>query len=94
MKTQPRTALEVQHRPDDLPSRREFLRVIFRHQRKLAGFFLAAVLLTTAAMLVISPVYESEAKLLIKVGRETVSMDPSVLGPTMNVLQEDRKSVV
>ena len=46
------------------------------------------VLLTTAAMLVISPVYESEAKLLIRVGRETVSLDPSVLGPTMNVLQE------
>ena len=88
MKTQPRTALEVQRRPDDLPSRREFLRVVFRHRQKLVGFFLAVVLLTTVAMLVISPVYESEAKLLIKVGRETVSMDPSVLGPTMNVLQE------
>lgn len=85
---QPRTALEVQHRPKDLPSRRDFLRVIFRHRQKLAGFFLAVVFLTTAAMLVISPVYESEAKLLIRVGRETVSMDPSVLGPTMNVLQE------
>ena len=56
---QSRTALEVQHRPDDLPSRREFLRVIFRHRQKLVGFFLAVVLLTTAAMLVISPVYES-----------------------------------
>ena len=88
MEKQPRTALEVQYRPNDLPSRREFLRVIFRHRQKLVSFFLAVVLLTTAAMLVISPVYESEAKLLIRVGRETVSMDPSVLGPTMNVLQE------
>jgi len=88
MDEQPRTALEVQYRPGDLPSRREFLRVIFRHRQKMVGFFLAVVLLTTAAMLIISPVYESEAKLLIRVGRETVSMDPSVLGPTMNVLQE------
>jgi uncharacterized protein involved in exopolysaccharide biosynthesis len=88
MEMQPRTALEVQHRHNDLPSRREFLRVVFRHQQKIVGFFLAVVLLTTAAMLVISPVFESEAKLLIRVGRETVSMDPSVLGPTMNVLQE------
>ena len=88
MKMQPQTAPDVQYRSNDLPSRREFLRVIFRHRQKMVGFFLAVVLLTTAAMLVISPVYESEAKLLIRVGRETVSMDPSVLGPAMNVMQE------
>lgn len=88
MVEQPPTALEVQYRPGDLPSRRDFLRVMFRHRQKIGGFFLAVVLLTTAAMLIISPIYESEAKLLIRVGRETVSMDPSVLGPTMNVLQE------
>ena len=83
-----RTALDIQHRLADLPSRREFARVIFRHKEKVLGFFLATVLVTLAAMLTISPVYQSEAKLLIKVGRESVSMDPSVLGPTMNVVQE------
>ena len=69
------------------------MRVIFRHRRKALGFFLTTVLVTLIAILAISPVYESEAKLLIKVGRESVAMDPSVLGPTMNVLQERRNEI-
>jgi uncharacterized protein involved in exopolysaccharide biosynthesis len=93
MESPSRTALDLQHRLTELPSRREFLRVVFRHRQKVLGFFFATVLVTLAAMLVISPVYESEAKLLIKVGRETVAMDPSVLGPTMNVLQERRNEI-
>jgi uncharacterized protein involved in exopolysaccharide biosynthesis len=89
-----RTALEIQQRyTTPLPSRREFLRVVFRQRRKVLGFFTATVLITLLALLIVSPVYVSEAKLLIKVGRESVSVDPSVLGPTMNVLQERRNEI-
>ena len=68
-------------------------RVIFRHRRKVLGVFLTTVLVTLVAILLMAPVYESSASLLIKVGRESVAMDPSVLGPTMNVLQERRNEI-
>ena len=74
--------------PQELPSRREMLRVLFRHKRRIVGFFLAVVFLTSLANLLIEPAYQSESKLLIRVGRESVSMDPSVTGPTMNLFQE------
>ena len=73
---------------DELPSRRELLRILFRQKRKFIGFFVMAVVATAIATLLTTPKYESEAKLLIKVGRENVSMDPSVLGPTMQLLQD------
>lgn len=73
---------------DELPSRRDVLRVLFRHKQKVVGFFVAAVSLTLIATLLVTPTYESQSKLLIKVGRESVSMDPSVLGPTMDLFQD------
>ncbi len=73
---------------NDLPSRRDVLRVLFRHKQKVAGFFIAAVSLTLIATLLVTPTFESSSKLLIKVGRESVSMDPSVLGPTMDLFQD------
>ncbi len=73
---------------DELPSRRDVLRVLFRHKQKVAGFFVGAVSLTLVATLLVTPTYESESKLLIKVGRESVSMDPSVSGPTMDLFQD------
>ena len=38
-------------------------------------------------------VYESEAKLLIKIGRENVSLDPSVSGPIVG-MQQSRENEV
>jgi uncharacterized protein involved in exopolysaccharide biosynthesis len=73
---------------DELPSRRDVLRVLFRHKQKVIGFFLGAVFLTLIATLLVTPTFESDSKLLIKVGRESVSMDPSVLGPTMDLFQD------
>jgi uncharacterized protein involved in exopolysaccharide biosynthesis len=70
-------------RTDELPSRREILRVLFRHKRKIVWFFLSTVMITGVATLLVTPTYESESKLLIRVGRESVSMDPSVVGPTL-----------
>ncbi len=93
MENASRTTMDIQHPLPGFPSRREFLRIVFRHRRKALGFFFATVLVTLTALLMMSPVYESEAKLLIKVGRETVAMDPTVLGPTMNVLQERRNEI-
>ena len=72
----------------ELPSLRDTLRILFRHKRKSIGFFLAVAGTTLLAMLLIDATYQSESKLLIKVGRESVSMDPSVLGPTMDVFQD------
>ena len=72
----------------ELPSARDTLRILFRHRRKSLALFFGVVMTTLIVSLVIDPVYESQSTLLIKVGRESVSMDPSVLGPTMDLIQD------
>ena len=51
--------------------------VLFRHKWKIIVFFLAVVTVVTVGTLVASSIYQSEAKLLIRVGRESVSLDPT-----------------
>jgi len=59
------------------------LYVAFRHKFKLLAVFscvFAAVLLYTY---VAQEIYRSESKVLIRLGRENLSVDPSVSGPTL-----------
>jgi uncharacterized protein involved in exopolysaccharide biosynthesis len=61
-------------------------RALYRHKGKAGLFFLAAVGLTAAALLVISPKYESEAKLFVRLGRESITLDPTATtGQTISV---------
>lgn len=72
---------------------RDILYVVFRHKWKVTGFFVFVVLAVTAATYILPEKYRSDARLLIRVGRESLSVDPSVSGPTMPVHQ-DRESEV
>jgi capsular exopolysaccharide synthesis family protein len=68
--------------------------VLFRHKWKMILFFLA-VTLTVLVLIYRSPeVYRSEAKLLVRLGRESVTLDPTVTtGQIINVSQTRENEV-
>ncbi len=74
-------------------SLRDALDIAFRHKKTIAAFFSVVMVSTIVVTFVISPVYESEVKFLIRLGRENLAIDPSVSGPTAS-LNRDRESEV
>ena len=56
---------------------RDIFRILFRHRRKSAIVFVATIVLTIAGYLVCPRSYVSEAKLFVKIGRESVALDPT-----------------
>lgn len=57
--------------------------VAFRHKFKLVAVFLAVLSAVTLYTFLSQEIYRSEAKVLIRLGRENLSVDPSVSGPTL-----------
>jgi len=59
----------------------DFYRILSRHKRKMCGFFFSVVALVTLVTLLSDRVYRSEGKLLVRLGRENVTLDAtSTLG--------------
>ncbi|MEM7808996.1 MAG: hypothetical protein AAF561_12880, partial [Planctomycetota bacterium] len=58
-------------------SPRDVLYVLFRHRGKAVVTFLGIFLLTTAAALLLPSEFQSEAKLKVQLGRESVAIDPT-----------------
>ncbi|MBT4865622.1 MAG: GumC family protein [Planctomycetaceae bacterium] len=59
----------------------DLYRTILRHKRKVCGFCLSVIVLVTAVTLLSGKVYRSEGKLLVRLGRENVTLDAtSTLG--------------
>lgn len=72
-------------------SLRHLLGILFRHKFYIFSFFIVTVVTVTVLTFVSSATYQSDAKLFIKLGRESMSVDPSVIGPT-NSVRSDRES--
>lgn len=67
---------------------RDLVYVLFRHKWKMLLFFTSVFCLFVLVTVTSSPIYRSEAKLLLKVGRESVTLDPTAsTGPVMHVTQ-------
>jgi uncharacterized protein involved in exopolysaccharide biosynthesis len=75
----------------DSGSLRIALRIIFRQKHYIVGFFVFTVLSVLIFTLITPKVYQSDAKIFIQVGRENVSLDPSVVGPIAAV-RSDRET--
>ena len=75
-------------------SLRDLYYVLFRHRRKTLLFF-AAVVVTVAIGTFLSPeTYRSEAKLLVRLGRESVSLDPTATtGQIVNIGQSRENEI-
>lgn len=73
---------------------RDFVYVLFRHKWKMLFFFSTVVGLVTVITLISPEIYLSEAKLLLKIGRESVTLDPTAsTGPVMHVSQSRRSEI-
>ncbi len=72
-------------------SLRNFLSILFRQKFYILGFLLVSFS-AAAIFTYLSPdIYQSDAKLFIQVGRESISVDPSVVGPVAGI-RSDRQS--
>lgn len=71
-----------------LNSIRDFFYVIFKHKGKIVLAFLAILALATAITFALPQVYESEASLLVRIGRENYPDDPSLEGTMVNLTQD------
>ena len=58
-------------------SLRDVYYVLFRHKSKVIIFFIAVIVTVTLGTFLASEIYQSDAKLLVRLGRESVSLDPT-----------------
>ncbi len=72
----------------------EMVRVLFRHRGKIAFFFCSALVLTLLTIAVYPRSYTSEAKLFIRVGRESVALDPTATTGQTIMLQKTQADEV
>jgi len=61
----------------DMPSLADFFHILYRHRHKSVMVFVISVAVAIAALKWLPRVYESEAKLFVRVGRESVGLDPT-----------------
>jgi polysaccharide biosynthesis transport protein len=73
---------------------RDMARILFRHWRKMAAVFCGALLLTLLATALYPRSYYSEAKIVIRVGRESVALDPTATTGQTIMLQKTQEDEV
>ncbi len=71
----------------------DVLSVLFRHKWKIIACFLFMVTASVAAALLLPKTYESYAKILIRLGRENMALDPGVVGPALQLVQDRENQV-
>jgi uncharacterized protein involved in exopolysaccharide biosynthesis/Mrp family chromosome partitioning ATPase len=69
---------------------RDIARILFRHWQKMAAFFCGVIVLTLIVIAVYPRSYSSEAKLLLRVGRESVALDPTATTGETIMLQKSQ----
>ena len=75
-------------------SLRDIYYILFRHKWKMILFFLTVTVTVLVRTYRIPEVYRSEAKLLVRLGRENVTLDPTVTtGQIININQSYEKEV-
>ena len=74
---------------------RDVLSIPWRHKGKVLLFFVAVVGAATAVTLALPKVYRSEGKLLLRLGRENMSLDPTAtFGATPLLVQQSRENEI
>src|SRR5262245_31017477 len=75
---------------------RAAMRVPWRHKGKCIAFFVTVVALGVAATFLMPKTYRSEGKLLLRLGRENMAIDPTatVGNSSMVMMQPTRESEI
>src|SRR5436309_4565615 len=53
-------------------------RIVWHHGRAMAVFFFAVLIITAVATILMPRAYRSQARLLLRLGRENTTLDPTV----------------
>ncbi len=73
---------------------RDFYNVLFRNKRKILIFFLSVMIVVIIGTLLTPEVYESDAKLMVLLGRESVTLDPTAtMGQVVNIGPERENEI-
>ena len=75
-------------------SLRDLYYVLFRYKRRIIVFFLAAMIVTAVGVVLTSDVYLSQAKLLVRLGRENVTLDPTATTGTIVPIRPSHESAI
>ena len=75
-------------------SLRDFYYILFRHKWKAAIFFLAVVATVTMGTFLATEIYLAEAKLMLRIGRENVSLDPTATTGQVISIGQSRDSEI
>lgn len=67
---------------------------LFRHKTRILLFFCTVMIAVTLSTFLASEVYESDAKLLVRLGRESVSLDPTATTGQVVSIGQDRENEV
>jgi uncharacterized protein involved in exopolysaccharide biosynthesis/Mrp family chromosome partitioning ATPase len=73
---------------------RDVVRILFRHKRKIALVSAGTLALTLLAIIVWPRSYASEARLFIRIGRESVALDPTATTGQTIMLQKTQEDEV
>jgi uncharacterized protein involved in exopolysaccharide biosynthesis len=82
--------------PAQFPERslRDFYYILFRHKWKVTIFFLAVVATVTVGTFLSTEIYKAEAKLLVRIGRESVTLDPTATTGQVIAIGQSRDSEI
>ncbi|MFH1083559.1 MAG: GumC family protein [Pseudomonadota bacterium] len=75
-------------------SLRDVYHVLFRHKSKVILFFIAVIVIVTAGTFLASEIYRSDAKVLVRLGRESVSLDPTATTGTVISVGQQRENEI
>lgn len=73
---------------------RDFYHVLFRHKFKAILFFIAVMVTVTLGTFLASEIYRSDAKLLVRLGRESVSLDPTATTGSVISVGQSRENEI
>src|ERR1700722_16699062 len=84
----------VSFRLDRSITPREVAHVFRRHQKKMFVWAMLVMVVSLAAMKFLPRKYASEAKLFVRLGRESVTLDPTTTTGQMLQVQETRENQI
>jgi polysaccharide biosynthesis protein PslE len=73
---------------------RDFTQIFFRHKKKILAWSFSVVGLSLVAILILPRKYTSEAKLFVRLGRESVTLDPTATTGQIVQVQETRDNQI
>ncbi len=78
----------------EAPRMGDLFRILYRHKRKMAVVFFGTLAVVVAALIVLPRSYTSEARLFVRLGKESVSLDPTATVNEVITVTDSRESEI